>query len=91
MAPGKSLRDCIVQDINVIDYCIREWLGEKAEIIKIQADGLNVDELLELNQEQTLEEKFREHDDNNVFMWKDYVKIARQHFIDNPGELEWYT
>lgn len=68
------------------DKTIRQWLEEKANYIYSDVENTKytfdeVMEILELNQEKSLEEKFRE---SRIYLKEDtiseFAKIAEEHF-----------
>jgi len=61
------------------DQIIRKWLKEKAEKTNSGAYQ-NITDLLELTQEQTLEEKFKEANRDGNVSWNRLAQIAKEHY-----------
>lgn len=69
-------------DKDNIDKTIRQYLGEKAD--KWHSEPCNLEELLDLTSEETLQEKFKKHfADPNRFTkewWDMLANLAEEHF-----------
>jgi len=79
------------KNIKLIEMCLeiteeqtmKENAKEVNEFVLREIEKLKEEINLLGKVEQTLLKKFREHDNTHVFDWRDYVKIAEEHFKEN--------